>query len=262
MELIKNVKEFYAYRELFYNFALRDIKIRYKQTIFGVMWAVVQPFVMMVIFTVVFSRFIRVSSDGVPYPVFSYCALVPWTFFVNSIPMATNSLIGNISLVTKVYFPREILPFASVVAFLLDFIIAFLILIALLLVYKIKLSVYILLFPVFSAILILFTFSVSLFTSALNVRYRDVKYIIPLGMQIWMYLTPVIYPLSVVPERFRWAYLINPLAGIVHSFRVILLEARAPDLAIVLYPAIASVILFVASYSYFKKSERWFADII
>ncbi|MFC1668491.1 ABC transporter permease [Chlamydiota bacterium] len=256
------IKELIQYRELFYNFALRDIKIRYKQTFFGAAWAVFQPFVLMVVFTIIFSRFMRISSEGIPYPVFSYCALVPWVFFSNSISMATNSLIGNLNLVTKVYFPREILPFASIVAFLFDFLIAFIIVIGLLLFYKIKLSFYILFFPLMLLIQIILVFGVSLLSSSLNVKYRDIKYVVPLGMQIWMYLTPIIYPVTVVPEKIRWLYMINPMAGIINSYRNILLKGTAPEFSYLLYSAIVSVVLFILAYRYFKKSEKFFADII
>jgi lipopolysaccharide transport system permease protein len=262
IEFSKNIRELYSYRELLYNFTLRDIRIRYKQTFFGAAWAVLQPFIMMIVLNIVFGRFVQVSTDNIPYPVFSYCALVPWTFFSNSISMATNSLIGNIPLVTKVYFPREILPFASAAAFLLDFLIAFIMLVVLMVTYKVKISIYVLFSPLLLVILMFLIFSVSLFSSALNVKFRDIKYVVPLSMQIWMYLTPVIYSLNVIPKHLQWVYLINPMSGIVHSFRNILLEAKAPNVSILFYSAGASLFLFLVAYYYFKKSEKWFADII
>ena len=256
------IRELYHYRELLWSWVVRNIKVRYKQSLLGVAWAILQPLSATVIMTVIFSRFIRVSTDGIPHPIFYYSALLPWTFSASSISFGTSCLVGNMGLVTKIYFPREILPISAVLASFVDFLIATVIFVGMMVFYRMPVGLSWVWVPALLLIQILLTLGVVLFASALNVFYRDIRFVVPLGMQLWMYLTPIIYPLSLVPERFRGLYLLNPMAGLIDSYRRIVLYAQWPDATYLLKAAAVSLILFLFAYVYFKRAEAVFADII
>lgn len=260
--MMKNLRQLYRYRELLVTFSIREIKIRYKQTVLGITWAIIQPVAMMVVFTVIFSKFIKVSSEGVPYPIFSYAALLPWTFFATSLSFAIPSLINNSNLVTKIYFPREVLPIASVLAALIDFSIAGIIYFFMIFFYRIDVNLNIFLILPIMLIQIVFTLGMSLFLSAINIYYRDVRYALPLIVQFWMYVSPVIYSINVIPERFRFIYMLNPLAPIIDGYRKILTKGQAPDFYYLSIAATISLFVFLLAYRYFKKVEMAFADII
>ncbi len=260
--MIGHLRELWRYRELLWSWTVREVKVRYKQSLLGAAWAIVQPVGTALIFTIVFAHFIRVPTGDIPYPIFSYAALLPWTFFATSVSLATDSLVRNMNLVTKIYFPREILPMASVFAGLLDFAIASLVFVGMAFYYRVPLGWSALLVPLLVAVQLLLTLGVVFFASALNVFYRDIRFIIPLGLQLWMYLTPIIYPLSLVPERYRTLYLLNPMAGLIESYRRIIVQGKMP-LAAQLWPSVGiAVVLFVVAYAYFKQAEQVFADII
>ena len=256
-----DLKELWAYRELLWVLTLRDVKVRYKQTVLGVAWAVIQPVMTMVVFTIFFGRLAQMPSDGFPYPVFVYAALLPWTFFANAVGNAGNSLVGSANLVSKVYFPRLVIPLASVGAGLIDFAISAVILLLLMLVYGVGWSLNLLAAP-FLALAVVFTaLGVGTLLSALNVAYRDFRYVIPFLVQLWLFATPVVYPASLVPERWQWLFYLNPMAGLIEGFRSVFLGKAfdVPALAISMAVAVA---VFLAGVFYFEKVERRFADII
>lgn len=259
---MKNLTHLFQYRDLLATWTLREIRLRYKQTILGGVWAILQPLALMIIFTLVFSVLTDVPTDDVPYPIFSYTGLLPWIFFATSISFAVPSLVNNMNLITKIAFPREILPVASVGTALLDFGIASLLLVGFMVAYDIAASWTILWIPVILATQILFTLGVVLSLSALNVFYRDIRFVIPLMTQVWLYASPVIYPVSAVPENLRTLYFLNPIAGIIDSYRRVLLMAQPPNLPALLWSAAAAIVFFVAGYRYFKRSEPEFADLI
>src|SRR3989344_1329343 len=223
--MIKNIKELIKYRELLTAFIIREVKVRYKETILGAFWAVIQPLSLMIVFTVIFSLFLKIETDGVPYPLFAYSALLPWTFFTTSLSFGSIGLVNNSSLITKVYFPRETIPFSSIGAAFLDFLIAGLIFIALI------------------------------------VMWRDIKFVVPLVTQLWIFATPVIYPVSKVPEKFRVVYTLDPIVPIISSFRSTVLGGR-PSFVDLVTATIMSCVLFVFAYWFFKSKEKTFADII
>jgi lipopolysaccharide transport system permease protein len=249
-------------RELLFTWTLRDFKVRYSQSVLGAAWAILQPLSLMLVFSVIFSVFIKVPTDGIPYPVFAYMALLPWTFFSNSLNFAIPSLVNNMNLVSKIYFPREILPISAILVGLIDSSIASSIFVLLLLIYRIPVGAAALLAPVVLLIQVILTFGVSLLASAINVFYRDVRFIIPLALQIWMYLSPVIYPVSVIPERLRPLYFLNPMAAIIDAYRRIILFNQAPDWFHLSSAGVVSTALAVLAYRYFKRAEREFADLI
>ncbi len=240
---------------------MRDIKVRYKQTVLGFAWAIIQPVMMMLVFSVFFGRLANMPSDGVPYPVFVYAALLPWTFFQNAVGTSSNSLIGSANLVSKVYFPRLIIPLAAVGGGLVDFLISAAVLFALMAFYGVGFSVNLLAAPILMAGAVFTALGVGAFLSALTVAYRDFRYIIPFMLQFWMFATPVVYPVTIVPERWRWVYYANPMAGIIEGFRSAFLDRPFNMGALVLSLAVA-VVLFVLGIAYFEKVERRFADII
>jgi lipopolysaccharide transport system permease protein len=256
------LRELFHYRELLWSWVVRNIKVRYKQSLLGAAWAILQPLSATVIMTVVFSRFIRVSTDGIPYPIFYYSALLPWTFLASSITFGTSCLVNNMSLVTKIYFPREILPISTVLAGFVDFLIAAVIFAGMIVFYRVPVGLSWVWVPVLLLIQILLTLGVVLLASALNVFYRDIRFVVPLGVQLWMYLTPIIYPLSLVPERFRALYMLNPMAGLIASYRCIILQSQRPNPTYLSTAAIISVVVFLLAYVYFKRAEAVFADII
>lgn len=256
-----DLKELWAYRELLYFLTWRDVKVRYKQAVLGIAWAVIQPVATMVIFTVFFGKLAKMPSDGIPYPIFSYAALLPWMFFLNAVTNSSNSLIGSANLITKVYFPRLIIPGAAVVAALVDLGIASGVFVGLFGYYRYSLTWNVLLFPVLVVLTVLLALGVGLWTSALNVKYRDVRYALPFVLQLWMFATPVIYPSSLMPERWRWVLAVNPLTGIIEGFRASLL-GRPVMWGALGYSAVITVLVLVYAAFYFRRTERQFADIV
>ena len=256
-----NPRELWAYRELLYFLTWRDIKVRYKQTVLGVAWAVLQPVVSMVIFTLFFGKLAHMPSDGIPYPIFAYAGLLPWTFVSNAVTGAGDSLVGSAALVTKVYFPRLVIPCAAVCAALVDFAIASVILFAMMIWYGVSFHWQMLMLAPLAATAALLACAVGMWMSALNVKYRDVRYALPFLIQVWMFATPIIYPASIVPEKWRWLLNLNPLTGVIEGFRSALF-GRAfhwGDLG-----AAAAITLAALAYSAyaFRRMERQFADIV
>jgi len=256
------ITEFWRYRELLYFFAWRDIKVRYRQAVLGAAWAVIQPLLNMVVFAFIFGRLAHMPSNGIPYPLFSYCALVPWTYFSGTLGLASSSLTGNTSLLTKVYFPRILLPAGTVLAGLLDFGIATLLLIAMMIYYHIKVSWLMLLSPLAILLMIVLTLGAGMLMAAMSVKYRDIKYVLPFLIQLMLFATPIIYPSSVVPERFRPFLALNPIWGMVDCFRACLLPNQPFDFKLIGISVGVTFVVFAAGLYYFRKSEKTFADII
>jgi lipopolysaccharide transport system permease protein len=254
--------EFYRYRELFFFLVWRDVKIRYKQTLLGASWAILQPFLMMIVFSLLFGRMAGIDSEGVPYPVFSYAALVPWTYFQHAVPLSGNSLIANSKLISKVYFPRAIIPASSVLSGAVDFAFASVVLIGMMLYYHLPIPAGLLLWPLFLIPLILFATAIGMFFSALNVKYRDVKYTIPFFVQTMMFVSAIFYPLSSLSERYQGILRFNPLVGIIDGFRAAVLPTRSVDWGLMGLATALSVALFIAAGAYFYRTERTFADLI
>jgi len=250
------------YRDLLLTLSVHRLKVRYKQSVLGPSWALLQPTLLMLIYTVIFSRIARIPSEGAPYAVFAYSALLPWTFFATALSSATNSLVSHSSLVTKVYFPREILPLTYVAAALIDFLVASTLLAALMAYYDLPLSRYAWFAIPTVALLTLFAIAVSLLLSAIQVRYRDIGVALPLLMHLWMFATPVVYPLSLVPERWQALYSLNPMVGIVESFRRVILQGVPPHLHSLGMSALVTVTLLPLAFVYFKHVEATVADII
>lgn len=259
--LIQNMQELYRFRNLLWIWSFREIRIRYKQSVLGGIWAILQPFSTMLIFTLIFGWIIKVPSDDIPYPVFFYSALLPWTFFSSAVSSAIPSLVSNLNLVTKIYFPREVLPMASIMAAFVDFLIAAVLYFILLIIYQVPLRLSLLWLPVLLIMQILLTMGVSFLGAALIVAYRDIRFVVPLALQLWMYLCPVAYPLSSVPENLRFLYMLNPMAGIIESYRRILM-GKGPAWEYLVFELAIIIPLFLLGYFYFKRKEAFFADII
>ena len=255
-------RELWEFRELLYFFAWRDIKVRYKQTVMGVLWAIIQPFFTMVIFSLFFGRLANVPSDGVPYPVFSYTGLVPWTFFANALSQASNSLVVNANMVKKIYFPRLALPIATVLAGIVDFVLAFIVLLGIMFFYHIVPTINVIWLPFFSLLALVTSIGVSLWFSAMNVQFRDVRYTIPFLTQTWLFLTPIAYPSSSIPEPWRTIYGLNPMAGVVEGFRWALLGTGTAPGPMTVVSALVALILFVSGAFYFRRMEQSFADVL
>ncbi len=254
--------DLWHYRELLYFLTWRDIKIRYKQTALGVAWAVLQPLITMVIFSVIFGQLAKLPSDGIPYPVFSYAALLPWGLFSGALQRAGTSLVTNANLITKVYFPRLVIPFSAVVAGLVDFVISFVVLLGLMLYYQVPLTWTIITIPLFVLFAIFTALAVSLWLSALNVQYRDVQYVIPFLVQAWMYASPVAYSAGLVPSGiWRIIYGLNPLAGVIQGFRWAMLGGSPPDQLMAISIIIVFILLVTGLY-YFRRMEKTFADVV
>ena len=257
-----NLSELWSYRELLFFLAARDIKVRYKQTVLGAAWAIIQPVMTMVVFTVFFGKLAGIKSDGFPYPVFVYCGLLPWQLFAHALTQSSTSLLTEQHLITKVYFPRLIVPFASICASLVDFAVAFLVLIALQLYYQVLPGWQVLFVPLLVAFAVATAMSIGLWLSALTVRYRDLRYTIPFMTQFWMFVTPIVYPASLVPEQWRALYGLNPMAGVVEGFRWALLgKSEPPGGLIWVSVAVVSVLLISGAY-YFRRVEDSFADVV
>jgi lipopolysaccharide transport system permease protein len=256
-----DLKELWAYRELLVVLTMRDIKVRYKQTVLGFAWAIIQPVMLMVVFSIFFGHLAQMPSDGYPYPIFVYAGLLPWTFFANAIAMSSNSLVGSAQLISKVYFPRLIIPLASIGGGLVDFAISAGVLLAMMLWYHVGLTVNLLLIPLLVAALIFTALGVGTFLSSLTIAYRDFRYVIPFMIQFWMFATPVVYPASLVPANWRWLLYLNPMAGIIDGFRAAFLGSPLNKMALATSVAIATGLFFIG-VAYFEKVERRFADII
>jgi lipopolysaccharide transport system permease protein len=254
--------EVWRYRELLYFLTWRDLKLRYKQTLIGAVWAVIQPFMTMVVFAVIFGRLVGVPSDGLPYPVFAYAALVPWTFFATSMTQAGMSLVRDSNLISKVYFPRLVSPTASVLSGVVDFGVAFAVLLGLMAWYGIVPGVAVLTIPFFLLLALLSSLGISLWLAALNVKYRDIRYTIPFLTQFWLYATPVAYPSSLIPEQWRLLYGLNPMAGVIEGFRWALLGTANPPGAMIVVSASIVIAIFVGGLFFFRRMEREFADVI
>jgi lipopolysaccharide transport system permease protein len=250
------------YRGLLYFLVWREVKIRYKQTIIGAAWAIIQPLLTMIIFTVVFSLFARIPSDGFPYPIFAYTALLPWTYFSQAITRSGGSLVGDANLIRKVYFPRLIIPLSSVTAPLVDFALSFLVLLGMLAWYRVVPTRSLLALPLFLLLAVVTALAVGLWLSALNVRYRDVGHTIPFLVQIWMYASPIAYPLSLVPAKWRFLYSLNPVVGIVEGFRWAIVGQKSPDLSAMAVSLTVIILLLSGGLVFFKKMERTFADVV
>lgn len=254
------MREFWAYRELLYFLVWRDMKVRYKRTALGASWAIIQPFFTMVVFTLFFGKLAKISSDGVPYPVFSYAALVPWTFFSNGLTLSSQSLVNNSGLVRKVYFPRMIIPVSSVLAGLVDFAIAFVVLVAMMIYYGLMPSWHIVFVPLYCALALVSAVGVGLWLSAINVNYRDVRYAVPFLVQFWMFATPIAYPSSLLSEPWRTLYGANPMVGVIEGMRWALLGTNTQPGAITLVSCAASAVFVVTGAFYFRRMEKTFAD--
>ncbi|NLE44668.1 MAG: ABC transporter permease [Chloroflexi bacterium] len=259
---MKHLRNLYRYRDLLWLWTWREVQVRYKQSLLGVAWAILQPLALTVVFSVVFSRLVRVDTGGIPYPLFAYAALVPWTFFATSLSFGIPSLVSNMNLVTKIYFPREILPLASVGAAFVDFPMSAIVFVGMMLVYHVTPTVMSLWVIPLLVLQIVLSLAVTLAGSAVLVFFRDVRFVIPLLTQIWMYATPVIYPATLVPERWRTLYFLNPMAGVVDGYRRALLLGQAPLLESIALSAAVSIVLLAVGYTVFKRAEPTFADLI
>jgi lipopolysaccharide transport system permease protein len=255
-------RELWEYRELLYFLVWRDVKVRYKQTAIGASWAVLQPLLTMVIFTLVFGRFANMPSNGLPYPIFTYVALLPWTYFARSLSQSITSVVGNAHLITKVYFPRLLLPISAVVAGIIDFAIAFAFLIVMMFWYGIVPDWEIVFLPFFILLTMMTALSVSLWLSVINVRYRDIGQAVPFLLQIWMFISPVAYAVSVVPEKWRLIYSLNPMAGVVEGFRWALTHSESPPILPIVISSIMVTALLYGGLVFFKRMEETFADVI
>lgn len=257
-----NTSELWLYRELFFMFTWRDIKVRYKQTTLGILWAILQPLLFMIVFTLFFGRFQEISASTVPYPIFVYTGLILWNFFSVALANASGSLVENENIIKKVYFPRLIIPISATLSALVDLCIASFILIGLLIGYHVVPSLLgIILFPVFILLTFISAAGGGLFLSAINIKYRDVRYILPFFIQILMFVTPVIYPLSLASEKYHWLLALNPMTGIIENARRLLLHTGLVNMELLLTAIIASLTIFLIGIGYFRATERFFADV-
>jgi lipopolysaccharide transport system permease protein len=256
------LRDLWEYRELLYFLVWRDIKVRYKQTALGATWAVIQPFLTMVVFSVFFGYLAKVPSDHIPYPLFSFAALVPWTFFVSGLTQSSNSLVGSGTLISKVYFPRLIIPLASVFSGIVDFLVAFILLLGIMAYYGFAPTINVLWLPLFLLLALITSLGVGLWFSALNVNYRDVRYIVPFITQFWLLATPIAYPSSLLHEPWRTIYGLNPMAGVVEGFRWALLGTNTAPGPIIAVSASAALVILVTGAFYFRRMEKTFADIV
>jgi lipopolysaccharide transport system permease protein len=262
LNLLRELQGLWHYRDLFYTLTVHRIKVRYKQSVLGLAWAILQPLSLMLIYTVIFSVIAKVPSEGVPYAIFAYAALLPWTFFSSSLTNATSGLVSHSQLVTKVYFAREIIPLTYVSAALFDFAIASTFLFALFLYFGVTLTSYAFYAIPILLLLTMLATALSLFLSAMQVRFRDVGVAMPLLLQLWMFASPVVYPLSAVPVRWRGLYALNPMVGVIENFRRVMLQGIAPDFQSLAISAVIAVILLPLAYLYFKRVEATMADVI
>ncbi|MFA5127514.1 MAG: ABC transporter permease [Patescibacteria group bacterium] len=258
-----NWREIWFFRDLFYFLSWRDIKVKYKQTIIGALWAVFQPFTTMVVFTIFFGKFAKMPSDGVPYPIFVYAGLVFWTLFSSSLSHVSNTFMENERIITKVYFPRIILPASSIITNVVDCLIASLILFGMMIYYHFDISILgLTIFPVLITMTVFSTLGIGLFFSALNVKYRDVRFVLPFFIQILLFVTPVIYPVSIVSEKYRWILGLNPMSGVIETARVVILGVGQVNWQLLSMSVASMAVYCILGYLYFKKVERYFADVI
>jgi lipopolysaccharide transport system permease protein len=256
-----NLRDLWAYRELLYFLTWRDVKVRYKQTVLGAAWAIIQPLFTMLLFTLFFGRLAGMPSEGIPYPLFAYAGLLPWTFFANAITSSGNSLVGSANLITKVYFPRMIIPGAAVAAGLVDFALASVLLAGMMVYYGVAITANVLLLPALVLLTVLLALGVGMWMSALNVKYRDIRYALPFVVQLWMFGSPVIYPATIVPVRWRWMLDLNPLTGIIEGFRAALFGRPFDWTALGLAGTLTVLFLSYAAYD-FRRMEKTFADVV
>lgn len=257
-----DLSELWDYRELIYFFVWRDIKVRYKQTVLGASWAIIQPFFTMVVFSIFFGRLANIPSDDVPYPLFSYAALVPWTFFANGLTQASTSLVGSANLIKKVYFPRLAVPIATVLAGLVDFTLSFVVLLGMQMFYGILPTTNILWLPLFLLLACITSLGVGIWLSAMNVQFRDVRYAVPFLVQFWLFATPIAYPSSLLEEPWRTVYGLNPMVGVVEGFRWALLGTDTAPGSVIAVSTLISLIILITGIMYFRRMEETFADVV
>ena len=256
------LKELWEYRDLLFFLAWRDVSVRYKQTVLGAAWAIIQPFFSMVVFSLFFGRLARIPSDGVPYPIFSYAALLPWHYFASAVSGSANSLVGSSNLLTKVYFPRLVVPLSSILPPVVDLGIAFLVLVGMMLYYRVALTWNVLWLPLFLLLALVTALGVGLWLSAMNVQYRDIRYAVPFLVQFWMFASPVTYPTSLVPEQWRALYGLNPMAGVIEGFRWALLGTEAAPGPMTAVSVLIAFALLVSGAYYFRRMEKTFSDVV
>lgn len=256
------LSELWNYRELLYFLSWRDIKVRYKQTALGASWAIIQPFFTMVVFSLFFGRLAKIPSDGIPYPIFSYAALVPWTFFANGLNLSSNSLVGNANLIKKVFFPRLVVPISSVISGLVDFALAFVVLLGMIAFYGLRPTGNMIWLPFLLLLALVTALGVGLWFSAMNVKFRDVRYALPFVTQFWLFATPIAYPSSLLSEPWRTIYAVNPMVGVVEGFRWALLGSRSVASSTIAVSALAALVILVSGAFYFRRMERTFADLV
>jgi lipopolysaccharide transport system permease protein len=256
-----NLRDLWAYRDLLYFLTWRDVKVRYKQTVLGAAWAIIQPLFTMLIFWLFFGRLAGMPSDGIPYPLFALAGLIPWTFFANAVTSSGNSLVGSANLITKVYFPRMIIPFAAVGAGLIDLAIAFGLMAVMMIWFGVTPTLSLLLLPLLVVLTALLATGVGMWMSALNVKYRDIRYALPFCIQLWMFASPIIYPVTIVPEKWRWALALNPMTGIIDGYRAALF-GRPPDWKALMISAGVTVCALIYSAYHFRRMEKTFADVV
>ena len=256
------LRELWEYRELLYFLTWRDIKVRYKQTALGAAWAIIQPFFTMVVFSLFFGKLARMPSDGIPYPIFSYAALVPWTFFANGLTQSANSLVGSANLIKKVYFPRLVVPISSVLSGLVDFVLAFVVLLGMMIYFGVAPTWNVLWLPLLVLLAFVTALGVGLWLSALNVQFRDVRYTVPFLTQFWLFATPIAYPSSLLSEPWRTLYGINPMVGVVEGFRWALLDTNTAPGPMIFVSAAAALGILISGLFYFRRMERTFADVV
>jgi len=254
--------ELLEYRELLYFLTWRDIKVRYKQTVLGAAWAIIQPFFTMVVFSLFFGKLAKIPSDGIPYPLFSYAALVPWTFFANGLNQSSNSLVGSANLITKIYFPRMVIPISSIVSGILDFVLAFIVLLGMMAFYGMVPTSNIFWLPFLLLLAFITALGVGMWLSALNVQFRDVRYTLPFLTQFWLFATPIAYPSSLLAEPWRTIYGINPMVGVVEGFRWALLGTETVPGPIIAVSSLASLAALISGVFYFRRMEKTFADVV
>ncbi len=257
-----DLKSIWQYRELLFFLVWRDVMVRYKQTAIGAGWAILQPLITMMIFTLIFGNLAKIPSDGIPYPIFSFAALLPWSYFSLALARSSNSVVGSSNLVTKIYFPRLLIPIAASLAPMVDLFFSFLLLLVLMAWFHVVPSWGLLALPAFVGLAVATALAVGLWSSALNVRYRDVGHTIPFLTQVWMYASPVAYPLSLVPEKWKLLYSLNPMVGVIEGFRWALLGKESPDFRVMAGSTAVVIIMLLGGIVYFKRMERTFADII
>ena len=256
------LKQLWEYRELLYFFTWRDLKVRYKQTIMGTSWAILQPLITMIIFSLFFGKFVKMPSDGLPYPIFTFTALVPWTFFANGLLQSSNVLVNNPDMIKKIYFPRLTMPIASILASLVDFALAFIVLLGMIFYYRIPPSLNILWTPILLILAFITALGFGFWFSAMNAQFRDIRYVVPFVIQIWLFSTPIAYPSSIVPERWRIIYGLNPMVGVIEGFRWALLGTNMNIGPMILISSVISIIVLISGAYYFRRMEKVFADII